>query len=298
MTRRSVSMQRWRLFGYEKYQQTDGAVEREDRETRALDEHIKNLPKAQMEILMTDDVRGTLHSLLHVRAPEDVRVPRFIPQLYPTLRQSREDSAGANLRFKTPELVAVSRRRKIRRMVVRGKLLSVCVLAVGLAFSSARAGAEPHPSQSRTAKASSTPSHPLYTRQGTWYEFLLKQFNPNDIDYGQWLENERQVFLEARLRNPYFVYCAATTLALLVMGIICAKLRIDHRRAMWITAEMMGDLYNQDAYSRKIAQEAIERYNTHIERCNRAIEAAEHGDNVSGKGSEIEQLKRRAGMRR
>ena len=112
VTRRSVSMQRWRLFGYEKYQQTDGAVEREDRETRALDEHIKNLPKAQMEILMTDDARGTLHTLLHVRPPEDVRVPRFTPQLYPTLRQSRQDSAGANLRFKTPELVAVSRRRR------------------------------------------------------------------------------------------------------------------------------------------------------------------------------------------
>ena len=112
VTRRSVSMQRWRLFGYEKYQQTDGAVEREDRETRALDEHIKNLPKAQMEILMTDDARGTLHSVLHVRAPEDVKVPRFTPQLYPTLRQSREDSAGANLRFKTPELVAVGRRRR------------------------------------------------------------------------------------------------------------------------------------------------------------------------------------------
>lgn len=112
VTRRSVSMQRWRLFGYEKYQQTDGAVEREDRETRALDEHIKNLPKAQMEILMTDDARGTLHTLLHVRAPEDARVPRFTPQLYATLRQSRDDSAGANLRFKTPELVAVSRRRR------------------------------------------------------------------------------------------------------------------------------------------------------------------------------------------
>lgn len=112
VTRRSVSLQRWRLFGYEKYQQTDGAVEREDRETRASDEHIKNLPKAQMEILMTDDARGTLHSLLHVRAPEDVRVPQFTPQLYPTLRQSRENSVGANLRFKTPELVAVSRRRK------------------------------------------------------------------------------------------------------------------------------------------------------------------------------------------
>src|SRR3989449_5805633 len=57
VTRRSVSMYRRRLFGYEKYEPTDRAVEREDRETRALDEHIKNLPKGQMEILMTDDTR-------------------------------------------------------------------------------------------------------------------------------------------------------------------------------------------------------------------------------------------------
>jgi hypothetical protein len=108
-------MQRWKLFGYESYQQTDGAIDREDKETRAVDEHIKNLPKAQMEILMTDDARGTLHTLLHVRAPEDVRVPRFKPQIYPTLRQSREESGGANLRFKTPELAAVSRRRRAGR---------------------------------------------------------------------------------------------------------------------------------------------------------------------------------------
>lgn len=112
VARRSVSMHRSRLFGFETYTQTEGAVEHEDKETRALDEHIKNLPKAQMEILMTDDARGTLHGLLHVRAPENVRIPRFKPQIYPTLRQSREDSCGANLRFKTPELVPVGRRRR------------------------------------------------------------------------------------------------------------------------------------------------------------------------------------------
>ena len=112
VTRRSVSMHRWRLFGYEKYQQTERAVDREEKETRALDEHIKNLPKAQMEILMTDDARGTLHGLLHVRTPEDVRIPRFKPQLYPTLRQAREDSVGANLRFKSPEVVPVGRRQR------------------------------------------------------------------------------------------------------------------------------------------------------------------------------------------
>jgi Type IV secretory system Conjugative DNA transfer len=109
VTRRSVSMHRWRVFGYEKYQATDHAVESEDRETRALDEHIKNLPKGQMEILMTDDTRGTLHELLHVRPPQDVLTPNFVPELYPRMRQSREQSTGANLRFAGPELVAQHR---------------------------------------------------------------------------------------------------------------------------------------------------------------------------------------------
>jgi hypothetical protein len=109
VTRRSVSMHRWRLFGYEKYQTTDRAVESEDRETRALDEHIKNLPKGQMEILMTDDTRGTLHQLLHVRPPQDIAIPNFAPKLYPRMRQSRADSAGANLRFATPELITQHR---------------------------------------------------------------------------------------------------------------------------------------------------------------------------------------------
>src|SRR5215469_11850529 len=109
VTRRSVSMHRWRLFGYERYEATDRATDREDRETRALDEHIKNLPKGQMEILMTDDTRGTLHQLLHVRPPQEVTIPNFEPKLYPRLLESAEHSAGANLRFKTPELAASRR---------------------------------------------------------------------------------------------------------------------------------------------------------------------------------------------
>jgi hypothetical protein len=109
VTRRSVSMHRWRIFGYEKYQATDRAVDSENRETRALDEHIKNLPKGQMEILMTDDTRGTLHELLHIRPPEDVSIPGFEQELYPRMRQSRTHSAGANLRFATPELIAQHR---------------------------------------------------------------------------------------------------------------------------------------------------------------------------------------------
>jgi hypothetical protein len=113
VTRRSLSMERWKFFGYERYEETGRAVDIETTETRALDEHIKNLPKGQMEILMTDDTRGTLHAHLHVRPPADIRVPQFEPVLYPRLKQSRMSSVGANLRFKSAEL---AESRSARRM--------------------------------------------------------------------------------------------------------------------------------------------------------------------------------------
>ena len=109
VTRRSRSMQRTRMFGFEKYEETGRAVESEERETRARDDHIKNLPTGQIEILMTDQTRGTLHGHLHVRPPVDVRIPHFIPELYPQLRHSREGSVGANLRFKSPMPAPTSR---------------------------------------------------------------------------------------------------------------------------------------------------------------------------------------------
>ena len=121
------------------------------------------------------------------------------------------------------------------------------------------------------------PARPMYQRRDTWYEFLLKQFNPSNFDYGAWIEERRQVFLDASVRNPYFKYSLGTTIALMVMAMLYTKQWIDHRRAMWITAEMMTDLYNHDLYSREVAEKAIQKYNRHIERCNRAIEAAQHG---------------------
>jgi len=124
------------------------------------------------------------------------------------------------------------------------------------------------------------PARPMYQRGDTWYEFLLKQFNPSNFDYGAWMEERRQMFLDASVRNPYFKYSLGTTIALLVLAMLYSKQWIDHRRAMWITAEMMTDLYNHDLYSRDVAEKAIQKYNQHIERCNRAIEAAQHGSTL------------------
>jgi hypothetical protein len=119
---------------------------------------------------------------------------------------------------------------------------------------------------------------------------MLKQFNPDNINYGAWIEEKRREFIENRIRNSYFLYSLCATLALVVLTAVCVKWRVDHRRAMWITAEMMADLYNQDSYSRQIAHETIDRYNKHIERCNRAVEDEEAGIATVG-GNEIEQLR-------
>ena len=103
------TQQLWRndFLGFERYDKALGASEREQLEFRALDHHIKNLGKGKMEILMTDPIQGTLHGRLHVRPPSDVRVPLFEPTVLPKLESSREDSEGANLRFKDQKLAAM-----------------------------------------------------------------------------------------------------------------------------------------------------------------------------------------------
>ena len=124
----------------------------------------------------------------------------------------------------------------------------------------------------------------------TWYEFLLKQFNPSDIDYGKWMEERRRVFLAASAKNPYFPYSLGVTIWSLLVMIAYAKLRIDRRRERYLTEEMLTDVYNQDLYSRQAAREAIAKYNNHVEHCNRAIEAGS-GQANSGSTSENDELK-------
>jgi len=114
--KRTVSLVRQQLFGWERFEKGTSGSEREEREYRAEDERIKNLPKGQMQILMTDDTEGTLHRHLHVRRPPDLDLASFEMQLAPRLRPSRAEVRGANLRFKNPELAAsIGRRMQGRR---------------------------------------------------------------------------------------------------------------------------------------------------------------------------------------
>lgn len=114
--KRTVSLVRQQLFGWERFEKGASGSEREEREYRAEDERIKNLPKGQMQILMTDDTEGTLHRHLHVRRPADIDLLGFEMELAARLRPPRADAQGANLRFKNPELASsIGRRMQGRR---------------------------------------------------------------------------------------------------------------------------------------------------------------------------------------
>jgi hypothetical protein len=127
--------------------------------------------------------------------------------------------------------------------------------------------------------------HQSHSSRDTWYEFVVKQFNPSNFDYGAWIERRRRALLEATAKSPYFWYSASVTAGILFMMLAYTKLYLDHRRSMRITSEMMADLYNHDLYSRQAAKEAIERHNRHIEQCNRVIENAESGHDRAGWGN-------------
>jgi type IV secretory pathway TraG/TraD family ATPase VirD4 len=109
VTRRTQAMVRHQLFGWERFEKGLTASEREDREYRAQDERVKNLPRGQMQILMTDNTQGTLYQHLHVRPPSGIKLPWSEWELLPRLLHSRADEQhGANLRFKNKEMAAAS----------------------------------------------------------------------------------------------------------------------------------------------------------------------------------------------
>jgi Type IV secretory system Conjugative DNA transfer len=110
--RLTLTVQRAGIFE-EKYEPIGFGSETDIKDTRAQDDHIKNLPVGQMEILMTDSRQGTLHSHLHVRKPLNCRFPGLEPKIYPRL-YSPSHLEGANLRFKDANITQRARHLAMR----------------------------------------------------------------------------------------------------------------------------------------------------------------------------------------
>ena len=109
-------------------------------------------------------------------------------------------------------------------------------------------------------------------KNGTWYEEALHSLNPNDIDYGSLWEEGKRAILH-KMGNPYFEYSFAATAAVVVLLTLVCVQRVSRKRALELAALSIADILRHDEYSRQVAEEAIRRYNDHIESCNRLIEA-------------------------
>lgn len=108
--RRSLAVRRTGIFSA-KYTETGTGSESEGKETRAREDHIKNLPVGQMEILMVDNRDGTRHTHLHVRRAPRFELEGLRPHLYPKMHSYLDQGVGANLRFKGTENRKQRRRR-------------------------------------------------------------------------------------------------------------------------------------------------------------------------------------------
>lgn len=139
--------------------------------------------------------------------------------------------------------------------------------------------------------ADQAPGEPHFGRE-TWYEVLLKKMDPSHMNYGEWLEGRRQIVLDASVRNPFFWYSFWMTVCASLVLLAFLKYARDSHEASWEHARIEADLRNHDLHSRQRAREAIEKYNKHIEECNRATEASESGEGRPGWGrSEVGSMK-------
>jgi hypothetical protein len=173
---------------------------------------------------------------------------------------------------------------QVSSVIVLGALLAV--VAFGQVEPRSRAGHHPAPrAASLSARDSASPApRRLYEHNLNFYEFVFRQLNPNDKDWGGWYEERRAALSGAALHNPDFWYCLGLTLALLAILAALLKSQSDQERQYDIMGERMDELRSSAACSFELALEAIDKYNTHIELCNRAIEAGEGAQATAAAG--------------
>jgi hypothetical protein len=109
--RRSMHVQKKGVFNPEFEEGTEGS-QTEIKETLAQDEHIKKMPVGQMEILMTDPFRGTIHKHVHIKKAFSHWLPQVPMNVYPKLDTVGADSHGLNLSFPVPDLEEKRQRRR------------------------------------------------------------------------------------------------------------------------------------------------------------------------------------------
>ena len=134
------------------------------------------------------------------------------------------------------------------------------------------------------------------SRLSPW-DAIVHYLNPHNLNMGQIWEQYRAAWLENAGANRYFWYSFWTTGVLIFSWFAIAWMHTDRVRERWELAEHAADALRYSEYCKRMASEAIGRYNAHIETCNRVIEAGESGlvtpeaATVEGYAKELARLK-------
>jgi hypothetical protein len=108
-------------------------------------------------------------------------------------------------------------------------------------------------------------------------EAMVHALNPRDVNLGAMWEARRRAWLENAGANRYFWYSFAATVLVILSWFALAWMHNDRVRERWQLAEHAADALRYAEYCKRRAREAISRYNEHVEKCNRVIEAGESG---------------------
>ena len=129
-------------------------------------------------------------------------------------------------------------------------------------------------------------------------EAMVHALNPHDVNLGAMWEARRRAWLENAGANRYFWYSFGATAFLILSWFALAWVHNDRVRERWQLAEHAADALRYAEYCKRRAREAISRYNEHVEKCNRVIEAGESGmstpetANLEDYKRELQRLKR------
>jgi hypothetical protein len=108
-------------------------------------------------------------------------------------------------------------------------------------------------------------------------EAMVHALNPHNVNLGAMWEERRRAWLENAGANRYFWYSFGVTILVILSWFALAWVQNDRVRERWQLAEHAADALRYAEYCKRKAVEAIDRYNLHIETCNRVIEGGESG---------------------
>jgi chromosome segregation ATPase len=97
------------------------------------------------------------------------------------------------------------------------------------------------------------------------------------VNLGAIWEERRRAWLENAGANRYFWYSFGASALLILSWFALAWMHTDRVRERWQLAEHAADALRYAEYCKRRTREAVGRYNEHVEKCNRVIEAEDSG---------------------